>query len=240
MRPQAFKINVSGRCPIATSSIGLWQKSFPPTGRRELSPILAERQDQQLEILEIVSWEGRSAIFFLRFFGNCRLTCIDTFQGSIEHTRVRAWAKSLPNIEERFDRNLAEFGFRVTKIKGRSSMALAQLSINLRQFDLVYIDGSHNSADVLSDAVLTWPMVSTNGIVIFDDYEWRMLPMNSIVRSLGSMACSRSMLANIARCTEDTAHHQEGCRCRTLERLCRASAQRHQCSKRRLEPFIAY
>ena len=28
------------------------------------------------------------------------------------------------------------------------------------------------AADVYSDAVLTWPMMESGGIVIFDDYEW--------------------------------------------------------------------
>jgi hypothetical protein len=65
----------------------------------QLAEILGKRQDQQLEALEIGSWEGRSAIFFLSFFRNCRLTCIDTFQGSVEHTRVPNWAKAIPNIE---------------------------------------------------------------------------------------------------------------------------------------------
>ena len=29
------------------------------------------------------------------------------------------------------------------------------------------------SADVLADAMASWPMVQDRGIVIFDDYEWR-------------------------------------------------------------------
>ncbi len=49
---------------------------------------------------------------------------------------------------------------------------LPQLAIELRQFDIVYVDGSHRAADVYSDAALSWPMVAKDGIVIFDDYEF--------------------------------------------------------------------
>ncbi|HSQ55143.1 MAG TPA: class I SAM-dependent methyltransferase [Gemmata sp.] len=41
-------------------------------------------------------------------------------------------------------------------------------------YDLIYIDGSHEAADVLADAVLTWPLLRPGGLVGFDDYEWPM------------------------------------------------------------------
>ena len=44
------------------------------------------------------------------------------------------------------------------------------------RFDLVYVDGSHRSTDVEADATLSWLMVRHRGIVIFDDYEWSLLP----------------------------------------------------------------
>jgi predicted O-methyltransferase YrrM len=134
--------------------------------------LLALRRDQALEVLEIGSWEGRSAIFFLRYLPNCRLTCIDTFRGSPEHLLRAKWRVELPYVEQRFDRNLAEFGGRVQKIKDISSQALARLRAEGRSFDVAYIDGSHHSADVLADAVSCWPMIRAGGIVIFDDYEW--------------------------------------------------------------------
>ena len=42
----------------------------------------------------------------------------------------------------------------------------------LGRYDFVSIDGSHEAADVLSDAVLSWPLVKQGGLVCFDDYEW--------------------------------------------------------------------
>jgi predicted O-methyltransferase YrrM len=138
--------------------------------------LLAPRRDEALDVLEIGSWEGRSAIFFLRYLGGCRMTCIDTFCGSPEHSLRPKWAAALPHIEEHFDANLAEFGSRVEKIKSASSQALARLATEHRRFDLVYIDGSHHSADVRADATLSWPLVRDRGIVIFDDYQWSLVP----------------------------------------------------------------
>jgi predicted O-methyltransferase YrrM len=138
--------------------------------------LLAPRRDEALGVLEIGSWEGRSAIFFLQYLKRCRLTCIDTFAGSAEHALRPNWAEALPHIEERFDSNLAEFGARVEKIKSASSRGLAGLLTENRRFDLVYVDGSHHSADAQADAVSCWPMVRDRGIVIFDDYEWTLFP----------------------------------------------------------------
>lgn len=39
-------------------------------------------------------------------------------------------------------------------------------------FDFISIDGSHEAADVLSDAVLSWPLLKAGGLICFDDYEW--------------------------------------------------------------------
>lgn len=136
------------------------------------SAILAGRRDEPLRVLEIGSWEGRSAIFFLRYFPYCRLTCVDTFQGSPEHALRDKWRDALPEIESRFDQNVAEFTGRVEKLKKTSVKALNELRAEGRRFDLVLIDGSHHRADVHADAEGCWPLVAEGGMVIFDDYEW--------------------------------------------------------------------
>src|SRR3954463_16488374 len=53
--------------------------------------ILAPHREEPLRILEIGSWEGRSALFFLNFLPHATILCVDTFAGSIEH---RAWPLS--------------------------------------------------------------------------------------------------------------------------------------------------
>ena len=108
------------------------------------------------------------------------MTCIDTFGGSPEHLARPKWRDALPHIEQRFDRNLAEFGERVEKIKTTSSDALAHLRAEQRRFDVALVDGSHHSTDVEADATHCWPMIRDRGILIFDDYEWTFFPSDAI------------------------------------------------------------
>lgn len=143
-----------------TRHLGVWET------------LLADRRDEPLDIVEIGSWEGRSAVFFMNYFPNARLTCIDTFEGSAEHHTKEKWSSQLSHIENRFDANLAAFADRIEKLKARSFEGLAGLVTAGRRFDVAFIDGSHHSADVMSDAVLSWPMVRPGGLVIFDDYDW--------------------------------------------------------------------
>lgn len=134
--------------------------------------MLLPLQKQRCRVLEIGSWEGRSAIFFLEFLPLCRITCIDTFAGSDEHKLGTVWNQNVAGIENRFDANLASYAGRVEKIKIRSVDALGRLAQAGQIFEVIYIDGSHAAADVLSDSTLTWPMLRANGILIWDDYEW--------------------------------------------------------------------
>ena len=127
-------------------------------------------------MLEIGSWEGRSALFFLNYLPRARLTCIDTFEGGKEHQTGVDSAAFLRKIERRFDNNTKSFSSRIEKVKARSSQALAELGLERRRFDVCYIDGSHAAADVYSDAMLAWPLMAPDGLVIFDDYLWMEMP----------------------------------------------------------------
>lgn len=114
-------------------------------------------------MLEVGSFEGRSAIWFLQnilIHPSSTVTCVDIFR-----TRMS---------EIRFDRNIAASGFssRVTKVKARSQELLKLLRED--SYSIIYIDGSHRAADVQADASLSWPLLKRNGIIIFDDYLWRL------------------------------------------------------------------
>jgi predicted O-methyltransferase YrrM len=134
--------------------------------------IFAPIKEQPLSILEIGSWEGRSAIFFLEFFAHSRLTCADTFEGGREHVRDPVFSQSLGGIEQRFDHNLSNYGARCEKMKMRSLPALDKLAESGRLFDLIYIDGSHQRDDVLLDSIMSWRLLAQGGHIIWDDYLW--------------------------------------------------------------------
>jgi hypothetical protein len=39
-------------------------------------------------------------------------------------------------------------------------------------FEFIYIDGSHDASDVMTDAVLAFQLLKEDGYLIFDDYLW--------------------------------------------------------------------
>ncbi len=142
--------------------------------------LLAPVRSRRLDVLEVGSWEGRSALFFANYLPRARITCIDTFAGGQEHqeaaARNAADARSLRRIESRFDSNLRPFRRRIEKIKAASADGLAQLGIADRRFDLAYIDAGHRAIEVYTDGSLAWPLMRRGGMMIFDDYQWDEMP----------------------------------------------------------------
>jgi predicted O-methyltransferase YrrM len=116
-----------------------------------------------VRLLEIGSFEGRSATWFLNHVlthETSEIVCVDLF--------------SRPELEARFDHNirLADRHGRVRKLKGRSADVLAAL--DPAGFDAVYVDGGHDAGTVLLDALLAWKLLKPGGVLIFDDYLWEL------------------------------------------------------------------
>jgi predicted O-methyltransferase YrrM len=148
-----------------------WAAHFFFTWAELLHPL----RNRPVRMVEIGSWEGRSALFFVNYLTRAHIVCIDPFEGNVEHHREPYWKELATRSEAQFDANLAGFHGRVEKIKGASTIVLPELAIEGRRFDLAYIDGSHMAADVYRDAVLTWSLIDPGGTVIFDDYGWEMM-----------------------------------------------------------------
>ena len=114
-----------------------------------------------IQMLEIGSYEGRSAVWFLENIlthPTAGIVCIDFF------TRL--------SLSMRFDHNIRHSGpvAKVTKIKGHSDAII--INQPLDHFDIIYVDGSHDAAPVLMDAMLCWYRLKPGGVLIFDDYLW--------------------------------------------------------------------
>ena len=116
-------------------------------------------------ILEIGSWEGRSACWFLERFPEASITCVDTFEGSPEHV---AAGLDIAATKSRFLKNTARFGDRVTLLEGKSSEMLFGLQPG--SFECVYVDASHTEDDTLTDLVLAFLLLAPGGVLLVDDY----------------------------------------------------------------------
>lgn len=137
--------------------------------------LLADRMDIAADVLEVGSFEGRSALFFLQFLPKSRLTCVDTFEGNVEHTTPGLKGLSdMTKVEARFDANMQPFGARVEKRKGASIVILPELRAQNRRFDIIYIDGDHRAASAFTDARLGWDLLDNDGVMIIDDYRWEL------------------------------------------------------------------
>ena len=117
-------------------------------------------------MLEIGSYEGRSAIFFLKNFSNSNISCVDTWSGSHEH---RSFNFKL--IEKNFDSNTSFYQSNniLRKYKMTSNEFFKK---NSKYFDLIYVDGDHSSDQVKIDLINSWNVLKNGGFLILDDYMW--------------------------------------------------------------------
>jgi len=144
---------------------------WAPRVWEQLIPHLPARKN----FLEIGAFEGRSAVWTIENMmeDGGEIVCIDTWEGGAEHT-----PEDMAGTEERFHQNITlvrkKFPNRaVVSFKSTSVEALAASIAHKKQFDFIYIDGSHLAKDVLTDACMSWPMLKDKGFMVFDDYLWR-------------------------------------------------------------------
>src|SRR3954467_13047437 len=101
--------------PVPTEQIESWYagKDFSSDWTSWHFPnwinILGSRRYDPLRLLEIGSWEGRSALFFLNYLPHAQLCWVDTFGGNLEHHRDAWFAALVPESERKFDTNTAAF-----------------------------------------------------------------------------------------------------------------------------------
>lgn len=128
-------------------------------------------------ILEIGSFEGMSTCYLIDKLAQHRaleIYCLDSWEGGIEHIGF-----DMKMHERNFHYNTnhsircAPYPVRINKRKGNSLVELSKLVVeSVEPFDLVYIDGSHKTADVFVDAALSFNLLRVGGVMIFDDYKY--------------------------------------------------------------------
>jgi predicted O-methyltransferase YrrM len=140
-------------------------------------------ENKPINVLEIGVWEGSSTTWILDnlIVNPCSgLSCIDTFEGSPEHS----W-KETTEANFRFNENIALSGkeAQIDIHEGSSQHMLPHL-IEIGEseyYDIIYIDGSHNHEDVLFDAVVGFTLLAPGGVIVFDDYTWDIRANNGAV-----------------------------------------------------------
>jgi len=149
-----------------------------------LEPFLRPLRDRPAHGLEIGSWEGRSARWFLEHVlthDASRLVCVEPFVGG--HELSLPPEKRLPDgriigLEERLLVNLRPWlQFPSSRVELRDQPSWEVLrSLPTDSFDFAYVDGSHRARDVLEDLVLTQRLLKPGGLLMADDYGWTLSP----------------------------------------------------------------
>lgn len=136
-----------------------WFEDFKP----HLKNILKTKNVNK--ILEIGTFEGAFPCWALENYPHIDFYCVDSWENS------EGYQETMDRVYKTFCKNTKNLN--LTVIKKDSRDGLLDLSQNhIEYFDLIYIDGCHKPDTVLSDAVLSYHLLKTDGIMIFDDYLW--------------------------------------------------------------------
>jgi predicted O-methyltransferase YrrM len=120
----------------------------------------AERIGRSIDYVEVGVLTGNSALAVLST-GKCRhATLIDNFSTDLS----REWNSS-PELVEK---NLSEFKGLFDIRIGDSAEVLPTL---LREYDIGFVDGTHNEPDCLSDMEKMFPLLRRDGIMFVDDLQ---------------------------------------------------------------------
>jgi hypothetical protein len=115
---------------------------------------------------------------------NAVVYCVDTWLGSVEHFLSSCGDEwnldklSLtdygPTFFDDFLRNVWDSGFhnRIVPFRAASSSALPFFAQQGLAFDVVYVDGAHDTHSVLTDVAGALKVTSEQGLVCGDDFGW--------------------------------------------------------------------
>jgi len=146
------------------------------TGWGQWDKFLYNFVGKKINIMEIGAYEGEATSWFLKNLMSHKesvIYAIDTFEGSPEYIDT-----DFSIIKKTFFKNIknTKRDNQVIVMQMMSFTALNKLIYEkkmINQFDIIFIDASHEANDVIMDAVLSWNLLKIGGVLIFDDYKWK-------------------------------------------------------------------
>ncbi|MCA1819490.1 MAG: class I SAM-dependent methyltransferase [Halobacteriales archaeon] len=137
--------------------------------KRLLRQAISERKPEV--IVELGSWLGLSATFFAQEAPKAQIICVDTWEGSQEHQGGAQFAPVLGKLHGSFLANLWPHQDRVVAIRAFSWDGLQAIHDQGIVADLIYVDASHETNDVMRDLDTAWRLFP-NAVVLGDDWGW--------------------------------------------------------------------
>lgn len=130
------------------------------------------------KVLEIGSFEGRTAVWMAHVMGEGEVYCVDPIMPMVRPNGDE-FKFDMHAVRERFKRNIACIEINtdctVEWFPKTSAEVLPGLIDNERgTFDVVYVDGAHDAMNCLRDMVMGFELLRPGGLMIVDDYLLRL------------------------------------------------------------------
>ena len=93
---------------------------------------------------------------------------VDTWKGSDEQSHAEMDFSDVYQVYQEKVKDLPV----VSVVSDTHKYLIRQLDNFIGAFDFIYIDGCHSAKSVIEDAVLSFHLIKSGGIIIFDDYKW--------------------------------------------------------------------
>jgi|GEM_PF-1829101 len=154
----------------------------------KLMYVLCYFQKELGDVVEVGSWQGRSASFLARATVESRngnFFAIDHFKGNRgkEHYYVIE-KEDLSDLKTGFYNNMTRIGLEknITLLDMPNDTAVSHLSGKSVRF--LFIDGDHTGEGVKKDIDLFFPLLTDGALVVFDDYSKRFPELLEVVDQL--------------------------------------------------------
>lgn len=164
-----------------------WMHAEFPNVFKALLSERYEKEGRPIDILEIGTWQGKSACCMATFAKMLeipvRIICVDTWLGAPEFwtwglndpERGTALEKyhGYPQVYHTFLANVKKCGHTdvIAPFPISSTQAADVFSYYKMKFDLIYIDASHEFSAVTADMHSFWPLLRPHGFMFGDDYD---------------------------------------------------------------------
>ncbi|RYG65556.1 class I SAM-dependent methyltransferase [archaeon] len=159
----------------STTNTPVFLNDFFSNNTHHLLPALRDLKflgKENLHVLEIGSYEGRSTRWFMEYVmthDTALMVCIDTWKGSDE---MRDNPQQVDRLYKRFIHNIFPYMDQIQLVRGNAMSMLFTDTVRSKEYDIIYIDADHYAQSALAQGVITWPLLKKGGLMIWDDYRW--------------------------------------------------------------------
>jgi predicted O-methyltransferase YrrM len=156
---------------------------FAATAQENFATYLEEFKGKpNLRFLQLGVFTGDATVWLCNNIltdESSKLIDVDTWEGSDEESHAEM---DFSDVFQTYKDKVKDLPV-VSVVSDTTKYLIRQMDNYIESYDFIYIDADHTTANVLMDAMLSWPLLKPGGIMAFDDYTWgRNLPPSQTPR----------------------------------------------------------